>query len=394
MRKLKFCLVIILISTFLLINVTAKETALLGKWSLVCQSPHLKKASIYFYMTIKQKKKKYVVDIERKGGFLLQENIQVNISRNNITFIRKINEWQYNFKLKIVNSKLITGKYGFLVNNNYKGDFSVKAQKLEKPSPVINVNGEWYINNGKNYKLKLIAKGNTLSGVIIKNNKILFKLSGTIYGNEIALLRYGYDWYEIYFTKTNDNGKVFKGKSIYNDKRISNFNISKTIKQKPKKFIPLTVNGWKPLKKSTWGGYIIFEQGRNKIWWLDETGFIHPIEMKRTLLQYKETYLNINIAPLNTNYAWKYKIGLMVDNRNSPIKVKSKLWKAEKGTLKPEQGEIVQEAGSKSVWFIKNNRAFKIINKKVLQKYLTSGNKIANVKKGYINRFQIGPAIY
>ncbi len=408
------CILILTISRSNLVG--AKIISIRGKWSVVCKNPFSKITDLYFYMTFKIVNKKYVVDIERKGGFLKEKNIAVKKSGNKIYFTRDVNDWKYNFKGLVKNENLISGSFIFQEMGKLKGTYKFTAKRMTRIKPVKNISGEWLVSGKKNYKLFLKANKNSLSGKFVLENKKTYSVKGTIYGNEIALVRYGYDWYEFYIANSSDNAQSFKGIAIYNDKRVVVFSLEKAmkkmpivpekkpepkpkpkpepeVKKEPQKPVIVEVNGWKPTIKSVWGGYIVYEKGRNKIWWIDETGIAHPIKMKRTLYKYSETPLHINIAPKNTNYAWNYEIGVIVDDDNSPEKVKSQVWIIPNYIFKPTEGNVIKEIGSDRIWFIYKGRAHNIANQKALLKYWKTKKIIKSVPRGYINKYQIGPNI-
>jgi hypothetical protein len=399
---------------------SSSSVSLEGKWSLAAKSPFASNMKIHLYLTFKKIDNSYFADIERKGGFLKESAVPVKIVGKKISFNRLVNEWKYFFTGEIISAGTIKGKFKFKDGDNDKGTFDFALSKIESTSPVKDISGTWIVSGRANYKLVLKLKGNRLNGSFTLPDNRKYSVSGTCYGNEIALTRYGYDWYEIYLAVSNDGGKTFRGKAIYSDKRVVVFTLSKpearldnfpspnppsspialpSVPQEPitpsapHEFSAPIINGWKPVIKSKWGGWIIIEKGRTFIWWLDSLGVLHPIKFKNLIGKYSEDASVINFAPRTTNYADRFKIGLPITLKASPYNVEGKLYKDNTFTFDPARGKVVREIGSNKLWYIFAGSAHWISAEGLYTKLWGSDAEATLVPFGYLNKFEIGPNI-
>ena len=391
-----------------------------GKWSLTAKSPFASNMKIHLYLTFKKIDNSFFADIERKGGFLKESAVPVKITGKKITFSRLVNEWKYTFTGEFVDAATIKGAFRFKDSGTDKGSFDFTLTKIQKTAPIVNITGTWMVSGRSNYKLTLKLIGNRLKGSFLLPNNQKYSVSGTFYGNEIALTRYGYDWYEIYLAVSKDGGKTFRGTAIYSDKRVVVFTLSKPeasfnnfpapnppqgpiayplapsepqVPSSPLEFRAPIVNSWKPVIKSKWGGWIIIEKGRTVIWWLDSLGILHPVKVKALLEKYSESSLSINFAPRATNYADRFKIGLPVTFKKSPGDVEGKPYTDTSFTFDPARGKVVREIGSNKLWYVFAGTAHWISSEALYAKLWGNDVEAALVPFGYLNSFGIGPNI-
>lgn len=375
-----------------------------GIWSITAKSPYSENAAIYFYFSFKKNvENKWIVDIERSGGFFQSKNIPVRINAHQWSFTHKENDREFHFTAGITKTK-IKGEYVWKDNTGAKGKYSFTGNKMAAAAPVRDMSGNYEFLSGRDDRLMLTMNGNSITGFLVLKNNTRYPVTGNVLGSQIVFYRFGYDWYELFVAETTDKGIHFKGKIILNDRQVKDFtmkNITIVIppppapapKPTPVVFTPPVVSNWFPQKKCRWGGHLILERGRMIIWWLDTEGIAHPIFSKRILEKYGESMFNVNFAPRNIRYAAGFKVGIAVDDERSPDSVKGKIWKDAGFTFNPQQGSVIMEEGTDRLWYINGEMAHWIENEKTFLKHWQDKSKIRKVSYGYLNGFILGPNI-
>jgi len=428
-----------------------------GLWSLVCKNYTGGNFDYSFYIEILKVEAGLRSKIVRKGGILNNDDVPTFVSGKNIKFTYFIEKTELYFEGTLVDEKNAKGNFNAYIDSQFKGSFTFEMKRVESLTPGSEIKGKWEIvtSEGKS-KLELEIENSDVKGKMTTGDKT-FDVKGTYYNNELVFYKKIDNSFEIFVTSTTDNGKTFTGVVITKDEKSIELKIVKEeppaviaagtgqtgqqgqagqtgqqgqtgqtgqqgqagqqgqtgqtgqqgqagqqqtttqqVIQPPiqeTSIIPLVIKGWAPTEKCSWGGWLILEHGRGTLWWLDNKGFAHPVSSKAVLAKYNEDPIKINYAPRRIGYIDNYKIGIVVNETNSPESVKGMIWVEQNVTFYLNRGKVINEDSTPGLWYIIDQKAYKIDGNDVFLKFWKTFNIIERVNYGYLNNYNIGSNI-